>query len=173
MSAPVSNARKSLAPRSVARSTWAERLPRPVSMSATSMVGRLGEMTRSTSAPCAAKVRPQMGPASTRVISRTRMFSNGRLPGCSDNFGASPIRSGDLVPKLRRLAAVDAQIALAAKLDGGVAGIDRYVLRDAGPVAVQLGGGQRRRADADLCHLPDGKRRRQHRIGTGERDAIQ
>ena len=66
-------------------------MPRPVSMSAVSMVGRFGEISRRLSEPCAASARPQIGPASTRVISITRMPSSGRVPARHSGFGASPI----------------------------------------------------------------------------------
>ena len=71
-------------------------MPRPVSMSAVSMVGRFGEISRRLSEPCAASARPQIGPASTRVISITRMPSSGRVPARHSGFGASPIRSMEI-----------------------------------------------------------------------------
>ena len=51
--------------------------------------------TLSTSAPCSASVRAQVGPASTRVRSSTRMPESGLSPGGSFSGGASPMRSID------------------------------------------------------------------------------
>ncbi len=64
-----------------------------------SIDGSLGLRTCSTLAPCSASVRAQVGPASTRVRSRTRTPESGRAP-CSSARGpgigsgsASPMRS--------------------------------------------------------------------------------
>ena len=51
-----------------------------------SIDGSLGLRTCSTSAPCSARVRAQVGPASTRVRSRTRTPESGRAP-CSPARG--------------------------------------------------------------------------------------
>jgi hypothetical protein len=76
------------------RSRKQERLPRPVSISISPESGRCGPDTFSTSAPCSASVRAQVGPASTRVRSSTRMPESGRSPPeGSFSGGASPMRS--------------------------------------------------------------------------------
>ena len=53
---------------------------------------RCGPVISSTSAPCAASVRPHTGPAMTRVRSSTRTPPNGRAAGGSACGGASPMR---------------------------------------------------------------------------------
>ena len=74
-----------------------ESLPRPVSRSTRPESGRCAAVTLSTSAPCSASVRAQVGPASTRVRSSTRTPASGRDDaGCdsgSGSGGASPMRT--------------------------------------------------------------------------------
>ena len=57
--------------------------------------GRCGPAMRMQSAPCSASVRPQVGPASTRVRSSTRMPASGLSPPRGAVFGPSPMRSID------------------------------------------------------------------------------
>ena len=74
-----------------------ERLPRPVSMTKGAIAGRCGPVISSTSAPCAARVRPHTGPAMMRVRSSTRRPCNGcvvsAVQGGKGCGGASPMRS--------------------------------------------------------------------------------
>ena len=64
-----------------------------VSMVSQGMAGSSGPDTRSTSAPCAASVRPATGPAMTRERSSTRRPASGRSPFGHGFGGASPIFS--------------------------------------------------------------------------------
>jgi len=68
-------------------------LPRPVSITSHSRNGSAGEAIRSTSAPCAASVRPHTGPATIRVRSSHANSREWRAPGASGRGAASPIRS--------------------------------------------------------------------------------
>ena len=68
--------------------------------------GSLGEPIRSTSAPCAASVRPQVGPASTRVRSSARIPASGRAPGGSGSGGLSPTRITSTTGQLGERAAL-------------------------------------------------------------------
>ena len=61
-------------------------------MSSAPRPGRCGAVTRITSAPCAASVRPHTGPAMTRVRSSTRTPDSGRSAAASGAGGASPMR---------------------------------------------------------------------------------
>ena len=61
------------------RSRCAESLPWPVSISCPGWLGRCAPVMRSTSAPCSASVRAQLGPASTRVRSSARTPDSGLL----------------------------------------------------------------------------------------------
>ena len=54
-------------------------------------MGKFGEATWTTSAPCSASVRALVGPANTRVRSRTRRSERGREPIFMGSGGASPI----------------------------------------------------------------------------------
>ncbi len=91
--------RRASAPASVSRplasrrSMKVESLPRPLSITSGIICGRCAAVTSSTSAPCAASVRPHTGPAITRVRSSTRTPDSGRSPGGSGCGGASPIFS--------------------------------------------------------------------------------
>ena len=55
------------------------------------MLAKCGAVIFSTSAPCSAKVRAQVGPASTRVRSRTLMPDRGLSPSGKGSGGLSPI----------------------------------------------------------------------------------
>ena len=83
MSASRSSAASLLAPAASRRSSCAESLPRPVSITSASIAGRCAAVTLSTSAPCAASVRPHTGPAITRVRSSTLTPASGRSPAGS------------------------------------------------------------------------------------------
>ena len=67
-------------PCSLLSSTKLVSLPRPVSMVSQGIDGRSGPEISSTSAPCAASVRPATGPAITRDRSSTRSPASGRSP---------------------------------------------------------------------------------------------
>ena len=245
---------------SARRSSAAESLPRPVSVSSSGKPGRCGDVMRMTSAPCAASVRPHTGPAMTRVRSSTRMSDSGRSPGGRQRAGggladagdleqrqlrhraplrvrrpfrrrthhggdqlgvggrrleflalplgkcglhglalvgageqlqhagavvrevgvqahvapiAGAIDAGDLVPGGPRRLAVEAHVALAAELDRRRAHVDRDGLGAPGPRAPDLGRRQPRRRDRRLRRSADAERGRQHRLGAGQRDALQ
>ena len=79
-----------------------DRLPWLVSMTKRGMLSSRGELTSSTSAPCSARVRPLVGPASRRLRSSTRTPSSGRRvpPGrlggaLPDLLDADPAQRGD------------------------------------------------------------------------------
>ena len=86
---------------------------------------------------------------------------------------AGVVDSGDRIPGGSRRLAVDAQIALAAALDDGVAHVDRNVLRLPAAQFPDLRRGQSRRGDAGLRRGADAKRRRQLRLFAGQRDAVE
>src|SRR5437764_10588632 len=86
---------------------------------------------------------------------------------------AAAIRAGDLVPEVGRRSAGDAQIALAAALDRGVAHVDRGLLALSGAQPPQLGRDKRRRRDARLRGGSDRERGGQHRVGAGELYALE
>ena len=91
MSASASRSRSAPRPCSLLSSTKLVSLPRPVSMVSHGIAGSSGPEISSTSAPCAASVRPATGPAITRDRSSTRMPASGRSP-LGHGFGAaSPI----------------------------------------------------------------------------------
>ena len=83
---------------------------------------------------------------------------------------AGLVDAGDGVPCRARRLAVDAQIALGAALDDGVAHIDRDVLRLPAAQLPDVRRRQSRRGDADLRRGGDAKRRRQLRLLAGQRD---
>ena len=68
-----------------------------------SIDGSFGLRTCSTSAPCSASVRAQVGPASTRVRSRTRTPESGRAP-CSSARG--PGRGSRSASPRRRISTI-------------------------------------------------------------------
>ena len=68
-------------------------MPWLVSMTNGSTLSRFGEFTRSTSAPCSARVRPFVGPARIRVRSSTRTPSSGRAVPPTGSGADSPIFS--------------------------------------------------------------------------------
>ena len=92
-SASRASARRASTPSGVRRSRRAESLPMPVSSSTRPESGRCAALIFSTSAPCSARLRAQVGPASTRVRSSTRTPASGRAAGGSGSGGASPMRS--------------------------------------------------------------------------------
>src|SRR3982074_146959 len=63
---------------------------------------------------------------------------------------AAAVKSGDLVPQLRRGLALDAQIALAAKFDCGIAHRNADVLLPPGTQTPQFSGRERRCRDGGL-----------------------
>ncbi len=82
---------------------------------------------------------------------------------------AATIGARDLVPQLRRGAAIDAQITFAAEFRDGVADVDRDLLPAAGALLPQRRRRQRRRRQARLRGGTDRERRRQHRFGSAQR----
>ena len=112
-------------------------LPIPVSKSVSPRSARSFRVTRNTSAPCSASVRAHVGPARTRVRSRTRTPESGRLPAGSGCGGASPIlmirTAADWPPSAS--AATHAtrlrpQAAAAAPLEQGIFELDPVPFRD-------------------------------------------
>ena len=111
---------------SARKSSAAESLPRPVSVSSSGKPGRCGAVMRMTSAPCAASVRPHTGPAMTRVRSSTRMPDSGRSareaargagaspPLGSPAGGAAPPRSLADARPIRRASASSVATSLAS-----------------------------------------------------------
>src|SRR5947209_10661517 len=83
------------------------------------------------------------------------------------------VKSGDLVPQLLWRLAVNAQVALAAKLDRGIAHVDAHALLPSCAQPPQLGGGERCSRDARLCGGADGERGRERRLAAGQHDRIE
>jgi len=71
-------------------------------------IGQVGGADLITSAPCSARVRAQVGPASTRVRSSTRMPASGRSPAGNGSGGLSPMRTISISGKRRWRRPVDA-----------------------------------------------------------------
>ena len=86
---------------------------------------------------------------------------------------AAAVQSRDLVPQLGGRLAVDAQIALAAKLDRGIAHRDADALALAGADPMNLGGSERRGRDARLRARADREARRQDGLGARQVDAVE
>ena len=80
---------------------------------------------------------------------------------------------GNRVPGRRRRLAVDAQIALAAAFDDGMAHIDRDILRLPGAQLPYLRGGKSGRGNARLRRGGNAKRRRQLRFIPRQRDGVE
>ena len=83
------------------------------------------------------------------------------------------VNAGDRIPGRPRRLAVDAQIALAAAFDDGMAHVDRDILRLSAAQFPDLRGGKSGRGNAGLRRGGDAKRRRQLRLVTGQRDAVE
>src|SRR5947209_16384688 len=83
------------------------------------------------------------------------------------------VKSGDLVPQLLWRLAVDAQVALAAKLDRRTAHVDAHALLPSCAQSPQLGGRERCRRDARLCGGADGERGRERPLAAGQRDRVE
>jgi hypothetical protein len=86
---------------------------------------------------------------------------------------AATVQSRDLVPQVRRRPAVQAEIALAAKLDGRVAHRHADALTHSAAQAPQLGRRERGGADACLRGGADREARRQHWLGAGQLDRFE
>ena len=84
---------------------------------------------------------------------------------------AGAVDAGDPVPGRSRRLAVEARVALAAELDGGLAHVDADALRPAGALAPDLGRGQTGGGDGGLRRGADPEGRGQGRVGAAERDA--
>src|SRR5262249_11605784 len=83
------------------------------------------------------------------------------------------IDTGDLVPDRRRWALVDALIALAAKLDRGMARLAADGLPPPRALAPDLLGGERAGGNRRLRDRPDAKRGGQRRLAPGQLDVLQ
>src|SRR5205085_260902 len=86
---------------------------------------------------------------------------------------AGPVDAGDGVPGRPRRFAGDAQVALGAALDRGVAHVDADMLRFARAQFPDFGGGKPRCGDADLRCGGDAERRRQLRLVAGEPHGVE
>ena len=86
---------------------------------------------------------------------------------------AGLVDSGDGVPGRRRRLAVDAQIALAAAFDHGVAHVDGDILALPAAQFPDLRGSEPGRGDTGLRRSGDAKRRRQLRLLSRQRDGIE
>ena len=85
---------------------------------------------------------------------------------------AGAIDADGLVAMLVRRLAVDAQVALAAELDAGVAHVDADALPPAGPQMPQFVGGERGGGDGGLRRRADRERRGQRRFRAGQGDRL-
>ena len=81
---------------------------------------------------------------------------------------AAAVKPGNLVPELLRRLAVDAHVALAAKLDRGIAHIDADGLLPAAAEPPQLRRRKRRGCDARLRGGADGKRGGERRLASAQ-----
>ena len=86
---------------------------------------------------------------------------------------ARGVDAGDLVPHRAGRLAGDAQIALAAELDGGVAHVDRHCLVAAAALLVELRRGQPGGGDRGLRECTDAERGRQRRLLACEHDGFE
>src|SRR5579862_3854698 len=83
---------------------------------------------------------------------------------------AAAIKAGDVVVILVRHLAIDAQITLAAELDGCRAHVDADALTRAAAEPPQFAGRESRGSNCCLRRSADRKRRWQHRLDTREID---
>ncbi len=88
-------------------------------------------------------------------------------------FVARGVDAGGRIPGRRRRLAVDAQIALGAAFGRRMHHVDRDVLRLPAALFPDFGGGKPAGRDRGLRRGIDAKRRRQHRLGAGQRDGIE
>src|SRR5437879_6337156 len=151
MSASFKSSRSCARPASLLSSTKLVSLPRPVSMVSQGMAGSSGPEISSTSAPCAASVRPATGPAMTREGSSTRRPASGRA--LFDNA----LGRGLGGPRRRRRFVVDAQITLGAAFDDGMAHADANVLHLTAAQLPYLGGSETGGGDRRLPGNGDAK----------------
>ena len=85
---------------------------------------------------------------------------------------AASVKPGNGVVAIGRVVAVDAQIALAAKLDRSLSHIDTDALTPAGPQPPQFRSRERRCRNRGLRRSADRERGRQRRLSAGEFDIL-